>query len=330
MRWLEKRSAYYIFWTESGRSRERSTGTQNRDEAEVRFAEFLRDRQRSSGPGEQNKVLVTDILTDYATERGPKVKAGDRIGYALLPLIEFWAGQTVAQITRQTCEQYLDWRNRSPGTVRRELGTLRAALNHAVAERRLITAAPVHLPQRPPSRDRWLTKHEAALLLRASLRSPKVRLYLPLFIIIGLHTGARKEAILSLNWSQVDLEAKIIRWNPEGREITNKRRPTSRISRKLLGHLKRARTRGTDLGFVVHRDGNRLGDVKKSFAAACKRAGLKGVYPHVLRHTRATWGMQAGAKPWEIEGFLGMTQETLERVYGHHHPDYQLNAAENY
>ena len=31
------------------------------------------------------------------------------------------------------------------------------------------------------------------------------RLHLPLFILIGLYTGARKEAILSLRWSQVDL-----------------------------------------------------------------------------------------------------------------------------
>jgi len=28
----------------------------------------------------------------------------------------------------------------------------------------------------------------------------------------------------------------------------------------------------------------------------------------------------------EICGFLGMTRETFERVYGHHHPDFQSNA----
>lgn len=30
---------------------------------------------------------------------------------------------------------------------------------------------------------------------------------------------------------------------------------------------------------------------------------------------------------WEASGFLGMTQETLESVYGHHHPDHLRNAA---
>jgi len=38
--------------------------------------------------------------------------------------------------------------------------------------------------------------------------------------------------------------------------------------------------------------------------------------------------MQAGVDPWEASGFLGMTVETLINTYGHHHPDYQSEAAE--
>jgi hypothetical protein len=32
---------------------------------------------------------------------------------------------------------------------------------------------------------------------------------------------------------------------------------------------------------------------------------------------------------WQASGFLSMSMETLQRVYGHHHPDYQREAAEN-
>jgi hypothetical protein len=38
--------------------------------------------------------------------------------------------------------------------------------------------------------------------------------------------------------------------------------------------------------------------------------------------------MQAGVDKWVASGFLAMSMETLERVYGHHHPDYQGEAAE--
>ena len=35
------------------------------------------------------------------------------------------------------------------------------------------------------------------------------------------------------------------------------------------------------------------------------------VTPHIMRHTRATWLMQAGIDPWEAAGHLGMNVQTL-------------------
>jgi integrase len=164
-------------------------------------------------------------------------------------------------------------------------------------------------------------------LIRAS-RTRQARLYLPLFILIGLYTGRRKEAILSLRWPQVDLNAGRIDFDIAGRKRTNKKRGTVRIPARLLPHLRRARLRGGDLGFVLHDHGARIGDIKKGFAAACKRAGLENVSPHTLRHTAATWLMQKGVATWQASGFLGMSEETLQRVYGHHHPDFMAEAAD--
>lgn len=165
-------------------------------------------------------------------------------------------------------------------------------------------------------------------MLRGALREPSVRLYLPLFILLGLYTGRRKEAILSLRWAQVDLAAGQIDFRTPDAPVTNKRRGRIPIPRKLLPHLRHARLRGTEIGFVIHNDGARLGDVKRGFASACRRAGLEGISPHTLRHTCATWLMQRGVPKWEAAGFLAMTEETLERVYGHHHPNYLRNAAD--
>lgn len=330
LRWLEKRKTFYIVWTERGRSRERSTGTSDSREAEIALSEFLRGRQQHVGPREPSEVLVTEALADYAEERGPHVMAAPRIAHACIHLTRFWEGRAVNEVTRQTCEAYRKWRARSNGTVRRELGVMRAAINHAHAEGRITRTVFVHLPERPEPKQRFLTKSEAAALLRAALRSKKSRLYLPLFILIALHTGARKEAILSLKWSQVDLEAGLIDWNPVGRRRSKKLRPLARIPSRLMPHLRRARLRGTDAGHVIHDSGQPIHDPKKSFANACRKAGLDGVSPHTLRHTRVTWGMQAGAKPWDLAGLVGMSLEMIERVYGHHHPDFQREAADRY
>lgn len=50
--------------------------------------------------------------------------------------------------------------------------------------------------------------------------------------------------------------------------------------------------------------------------------------PHTLRHTAITWAMQNGAQKWDVAGYFGVSMETLERTYGHHHPDYQATAVE--
>jgi integrase len=328
LRFLEKRGCYYVVWTEGGRSRERSTGTADRRQAEVALAEFINLRNRDAGPRDPSQILVTDALADYAQEHGQETEAPWRIAAAIKALAPFWEGRTVAEVTRETCRAYERARARSAGTVRRELGVLRAAINHEHKNGRLTRVVAIHVPDRPEPRDRWLTRKEAAALLHASLAEPRVRLHLPLFILIGLYSGARKEAILSLRWSQVDLEAGRIDFNTPGARRTNKRRARIPIPARLLGHLRRASKRGTELGFVISENGRRLGDVKRGFASACRHAKLDDVSPHVLRHTCATWLMQRGVPMWDAAGFLGMSRETLERVYGHHHPDYLRSAAE--
>jgi hypothetical protein len=131
LRYLKKRKAYYITWTEHGRSRERSTGTADREQAEVIFGEWLQRRGRRSSPSDPSAILVTDVLNEYLQERGPKVTAPERIAYAVLSLTDFFEGNTVADVTPQTCGRYVEKRGRSQGTVRRELGVLRAAINYA-------------------------------------------------------------------------------------------------------------------------------------------------------------------------------------------------------
>jgi len=49
-----------------------------------------------------------------------------------------------------------------------------------------------------------------------------------------------------------------------------------------------------------------------------------------LRHMAATWLMQNGVEIWEAAGFLGMSEQILRNVYGHHHPDFQKKAASGF
>lgn len=143
-----------------------------------------------------------------------------------------------------TCRRYSRQRTVGPGTIRRELGCLRAALVYCENEGYLAAAPSVWLPERPPSKDRWLTRDEAARLLRAARGEPKAR-HLCRFILIGFYTGTRKEAILRLQWhpntegGHIDLECGLLYRASNIARRTKKRQPPVRIPRQLLGHLRR-------------------------------------------------------------------------------------------
>jgi integrase len=60
-------------------------------------------------------------------------------------------------------------------------------------------------------------------------------------------------------------------------------------------------------------------------------AGLgRDVVRHAFKHTAATWLMQLGTDRWSAADFLGITVAQLEDGYGHHHPDFQEEAASTF
>jgi integrase len=327
LRFIQKRGCFYIVWHD-GRSRERSTGTADRASAEQALADFIHTNKITLGPKAAEQVLVTDVLDDYAREHGPHTAAPWRIAHAIKCLVPFWQGRFVAEITRVSCRAYEHQRAQSRGTVRRDLGVLSAAVNHAHREGRLTRTVAIFLPDSPEGRERWLTRVEARALYKAALYIARGGQWpsFPLYVLLALYTGQRKGAILSLRWSQVDLRHGLINFATPGAKRSNKRRARQPITPLLWKRLRLAwRLRLPD-DYVLHDNGRRLTDVKNSFPAACKIAGLTGVTPHTLRHTCATWLMQAGVPIWEAAGFLGMSQATMEKVYGHHHPAFMSNA----
>jgi integrase len=358
LKFLKHRGAFYIHWSEHGATRQRSTGTADSGEAEAALAAFIQERRSSkrAGPRDPGEFPVADALTGYGEEHAPTKADPLRIAYAIQALVPYWSGMMVGDITKATCRGYVRYRDKAPGTVRRELIALQAAVNYAKDEGRIMWAPTVHLPTKPDGKDRWLTRSEAAALLSAARTGhPSTRGYLPLFILIGLYCGARKGAILSLRWPQVDLVNGRINFNEPGRERTSKGRAHLPIPRRLLFFLRKARERGSDLGYVLHRDGQRIANIKRAFNAACVDAGLaevcmvtkivdgekqkvprlnaKGepvmthtITPHVLRHTCGTWLAQAAVPLDKIGEWLGHTDSRTTRLYAHHHPDHMNEA----
>lgn len=58
-------------------------------------------------------------------------------------------------------------------------------------------------------------------------------------------------------------------------------------------------------------------ETKKSFHSAIKRAGLKRITPHGMRHTFATSLLHRGVDPSEVAEILGHSVATLRDTYAH-------------
>ena len=306
-----------------------TTSTRDRRAAEAALAKYITQKDRPAGPASPDQMTVAAALEFYGTERGPLVKDPARIGDCITALVVVLGDLPISSVTGEVCRRYAKTRNRAVGTVRRELCTLQAAINHCVREGYLTVGRQLALPSTPPPRDRWLTRDEVAALLRAARRDPNTR-HLCRYILLGVYSGTRSTAILNLRYMPhtqggwIDTEKGTIYRRAAGQAETKKRTPPAPIPRRLLAHLRRWERMGAV--WAVEYKGARIASVKTVWRHVLKRAGIPHATRHDLRHTCATWLMQGGADRWSTAGYLGMTVQMLERVYGHHHPDYMRSA----
>ncbi len=276
-------------------------------------------------------MTVNETLWIYGEQHAPHVADPARIGYAIDALLPFWGELPLSAITKETCRRYGRVRERAPGTIRKELGTLQAAINYCVGEGYLINPPNVTLPDKPPPKDTWLTRDEVAQMLRVAWRNADT-MHIAKFILVGLYSGTRKTAILRMRFmpnttgGHVDTENGMMYRKGLNRVETKKRQPSIRITPRLLSHLRRWERDSSR--WVIEFRGQGVGSIKTAWKSVVKEAGLadKGVTPHTLRHTAITWAMQAGVDIYEAAGYFGVDIETMFKVYAHHHPDHQSNA----
>jgi len=188
---------------------------------------------------------------------------------------------------------------------------------------RLISFAPqVERPAKPAPKDRWLTRQEIDKLLAA----PKAH-HVQLAILLMLATAGRVSAILELTWDRVDFERGTIdlRTNETGPRKGRAIVPMNSGLRAALSAAEGAAM--TDN--VIEWAGEPIKRLRTGFTAAAKAAGVKGVTPHVLRHTAAVHLVANGVPMQKVSQYLGHSSIAVtERVYGRFAPDHLKAEAE--
>jgi integrase len=327
--------------THSGRyfildsGRQIGVGSTRLDEAEKELAKYIAEKYRTQTATrlrDIEQIPVRDVIAIYARDIAPDHSDPKETSRRLNRLFRFFGNKSLAEINGALCRAYLRQAN-SQSVAARDLTDLRSAINHHRREGLHDRVVSVITPPQTQPRERWLERSEAAALLWAAWRRPRCK-HIAKFILLALYTGRRCSVISSASFKRepgrpwIDLSRGFLR-PPEGAKITNKRNPTIPLPAKILTHL-RAWHRNGDRYVVGWGDGS-VGRVGPSLKKIARDAGLPGtVTPHTLRHTAATWQMQAATDLWEASKFLGMTVKTIEKVYGHHRPDQLTTARDAY
>jgi integrase len=327
--YLDKARRHWII--RDGTTRVRTGCSESdRSKAEKQLAEYLGEKHQ---PSFGQDPLIADILTVYSREHLQHKISAPNYAYNVALLANWWGDKTLSDVTPANTRAYGN--GRTEAATRHDLEILRAAIRYWHKHHGPLPVVPqIVMPDKSEARTRWMTRSEAAKLLRAARRtSTRGRPDIARYILLGLYTGSRSGVIRNIRWDWIDFAAGTMRRRaPRAGERKNKRTPIVKLGRRILAHLRRWRRLDPDAVYVCERNGVRFDRMFYAWSKVLEIAKLDDgdgkVTPHIMRHTRATWLMQAGIDPWEAAGHLGMSVQTLMRTYGHHHPSFQSRAAE--
>jgi integrase len=224
----------------------------------------------------------------------------------------------------------------SPATIKREIATLKVALNQAV-KNQLIARSPadaVSLLKQEQKEIEFLTAEEVSVLLLSLPFSTHGR---ALRFILG--TGLRVAELCGLRWCDIDKSSvhvnqitytlrqgdevvrisnppktkagkRVIPLNDKLRAILDEQRQTQRLERIRTGSAWGGDDPGKGQQYVFATELGTPSDrhnLARTLRACLKKAGLKSRGIHALRHTFATSWVQSGADLRTLSEILGHT-----------------------
>jgi integrase len=205
-----------------------------------------------------------------------------------------------------------------PQTVADELGYLKTALKHSGF------GCPAF--ERPKKRKRktFLKMEEIKTVFDAAEGWVKT------FLLLALHTGGRRAAILELTWDRVDFDAGTIDLRNPVLEGRRKGRAVVKMSKTIREHLKALKPENAGGSPVlVKLDGSAVKYVKREMAALRKLVGVEKMTPHVIRHSIARHMIANKIPMKEVSVFLGHESvKTTEEIYAIFEPDFMKESAD--
>ncbi|MBU2839328.1 site-specific integrase [Acidithiobacillus thiooxidans] len=306
---------YWIdFTAPDGQRIRRSAGTTEKSQAQELHDRLKGEAWRQIELGALPRVTWDDAGLRWLDERQDKASLNKDMS-ELAWLQTYFRGCFLDELTRSRIQEVLEIKRNetSPSTANRHLALIRAILNRCIEWGWLYHAPKLRQYPEPKKRIRWLRPEEAACLVT----------YLPAHLRdmaeFSLATGLRQANVTGLCWEQVDLIRHVAWVHPDEAKC-----------RKPIG----INLNATAMAIVLRQTGKhpvrvftfRRKPVKQTNTHAWKKALLKADIHnfrwHDLRHTWASWHVQAGTPLERLQEMGGWESVEMVRRYAHLAPEH--------
>lgn len=208
-----------------------------------------------------------------------------------------------------------------PGSIRRELNTLQAMLNHARMFGMTSNEFKLRKPRVDDARNRWLTRDQRDDMIEIAAPSA-----FKAFVAAGFYTGCRLGELMNAKASDYDKQAcalTVSTGKTGGKGRAYRRVPIHPVVLDLLVP--------NDTWFLPSPSGKQWSkeELYRHWKALVRLCEIEDFKPHDMRHTFASLMVQAGVDLITIASITGHRSVTMLSRYSHLDTRTQTNAINN-
>ena len=285
-----------------GRRARLSLNTTDRKAAQRAHDELKADYWKQTKSG----ATLNDALVLWLKE-SPRTRNEKN---AIAAFLKVYPSRPLSQVT--DISQALS--DKSPSNYNRTANIIRAAIN--LAYKSGLHDKPANIARKKPPKGRleWLTQAEWALLETCLAKWPHAQA----MARFGVFTGLRWSNVTNLCWREVDMDRKVA-WvhgdeSKSGKPIAV---PLSDLAMEVLeGQI------GKHDEFVFVWRGHPVKSIKTVWNQAREATGLNWATFHTLRHTWASWHVQAGTPLAVLKELGGWHSTDMVMKYAHLAPEH--------
>jgi integrase len=309
------------FTAPNGERIRQSTETADRVKAQEYQDRLKAELWRTCKLGEKPNYTWNEAVVQWLKETTHKATHEGDIA-KLRWLDPYLRDRPLEAITRQEIQRIgeIKCQEASPARANRYLALIRSILRRAEREWEWLDRAPaIRLYKEAKRRIRWITREQAERLI--SHLPP----HLAAMVRFSLATGLRQSNVTGLTWEQVDLQRRVAWIHPD--QAKARKAIAVPLNEEAMSVLRGEIGRHPERVFTYR--GNPIAWTNtKAWRAALERAGITDFRWHDLRHTWASWHVQAGTPLHALQEMGGWESPEMVRRYAHLAPEHLAEYAE--